>query len=43
MDVNNVIVNWLEHHTHRSDVAGVEVAKIKTNMKCWALDTIEFP
>jgi len=32
-DVNDVIVNRLGHHTHGSDAAGVEVAKIKANAK----------
>ena len=32
-DVNDVIVSRLRHHTHGSDAAGVEVAKIKANTK----------
>ena len=32
-DVNDVTVNRLGHHTHGSDAAGVEVAKIKANTK----------
>jgi len=42
-DVNEVIANRLRHHTHRSDATGVEVAKIKANMKLRSLDTMEFP
>jgi len=42
-DVNDVIVNRLGHHTHGSDAAGVEVAKIKANTKHRALDTMELP
>ena len=41
MDVNDVIVNRLGHHTHGSDAAGVEVAKIKANTKRRAPDTME--
>jgi len=41
--VNNVTVNRLGHHTHGSDAAGVEVAKITANMKRRALDTMELP
>ena len=40
-DVNDVVVNRLGHYTHGSDAAGVEVAKIKDNMKGGALDTME--
>ena len=40
-DVNDVIVNRLGHHTHGSDAARVEVAKIKANTKSRALDTME--
>jgi len=39
-DVNDVIVNRLGHHTHGSDAAGVEIAKIKANTKRRALDTM---
>jgi len=43
MDVNNVIINRLGHHTHGSDAAGAEVATIKANTKRRALDTMELP
>jgi len=43
MDVNDVIVSRLGHHTHGSDAAGVEVAKIKANMKLRAMDAMELP
>ena len=42
-DVNDVIINRLGHHTHGSDAAGVEVAKIKANMKRRSMDTMELP
>jgi len=40
--VNDVIVNRLGNHTHGSDAARVEVAKM-ANTKCRALDTMELP
>jgi len=42
-DVNDVIIYRLGHHTHGSDAAGAEVAKIKANTKRRALDTMELP
>ena len=39
----DVTVNRLGHHTHGSDAASVEVAKIKANTKRRALDTMELP
>jgi len=41
--VNDVIVNRLGHHTHGSDEAGMEVAKIKVDTKHRALDPMELP
>ena len=32
-DVHDIIMNRLRHHTHESDAASVEVAKIKANIK----------
>jgi len=43
MDEHIVIINQLGHHTHGSDAAGVEVAKIKANTKHRALDAMELP
>jgi len=40
-DANDIIVKRLGHHTHGSDAAGVEVAKIKANTKRRVLDTME--
>jgi len=40
-NVNDVIVNRLGHHSHRSDAAGVKVAKSKANMKRRAMDTMD--
>ena len=42
-DENDVIVNRLWHHTHGSDAAGVEVAKIEAYTKRRTLDTMELP
>ena len=42
-NVSDVIANRLGHHTHGSDAAGVEAAKIKANTKRRVLDTMELP
>jgi len=43
LSVSTPYVHRLGHHTHGSDAAGVEVAKIKANMKLRAMDTMELP
>ncbi|CAM1311607.1 Uncharacterised protein r2_g2211 [Pycnogonum litorale] len=38
-----VVVKRVGQHTHGSDAAGVEVAKVRTSMKRRALETMELP